>query len=199
MLACASTASMKQDHGEAPERGGEHGSEAGASVAARGRRPDADGDEVPVAGEPSHDGSRPADAAVSSARGVQAHGPGVALEGDGVAPVELYQQGLGEEGLDGVGGVGIPKQAAADGQGGRDGAEAPRGDPERGGVEDDQRSRGVDERHDQAAKQPSSQAAKRIKAMACGYRNRERFRNALLFHLGGLDLYPRPASTHAES
>jgi transposase len=30
----------------------------------------------------------------------------------------------------------------------------------------------------------------RIKAMACGYRNRERFRRAILFHLGGLDLMP---------
>jgi len=30
----------------------------------------------------------------------------------------------------------------------------------------------------------------KIKAQACGYRNRERFRNAIYFHLGGLDLYP---------
>ena len=29
-----------------------------------------------------------------------------------------------------------------------------------------------------------------IKRKACGYRNRERFRNAIYFHLGGLDLYP---------
>ena len=40
---------------------------------------------------------------------------------------------------------------------------------------------------------------KRIKTMACGYRNRDRFRNAILFHLGGLDLYPRVASTHTDS
>jgi hypothetical protein len=26
--------------------------------------------------------------------------------------------------------------------------------------------------------------------MACGYRNRANFRNAIYFHLGGLDLYP---------
>jgi transposase len=32
-----------------------------------------------------------------------------------------------------------------------------------------------------------------IKRMACGFRNRERFKNAIYFHLGGLDLYP---STH---
>jgi transposase len=30
----------------------------------------------------------------------------------------------------------------------------------------------------------------KIKARACGFRNRERFRNAIYFHLGGLDLYP---------
>jgi len=30
----------------------------------------------------------------------------------------------------------------------------------------------------------------RIKKMSCGFRNRERFRQAILFHLGGLDLYP---------
>jgi len=32
----------------------------------------------------------------------------------------------------------------------------------------------------------------RVKAMARGFRTRTRFRNAILFHLGGLDLYPRP-------
>ncbi len=30
----------------------------------------------------------------------------------------------------------------------------------------------------------------RIKRMACGFRNRDRFRNAILFHLGNLDLFP---------
>ncbi len=39
-----------------------------------------------------------------------------------------------------------------------------------------------------------------IKRKACGYRNRERFRNAIYFHLGGLDLYPRIASaTHTNA
>jgi transposase len=39
-----------------------------------------------------------------------------------------------------------------------------------------------------------------IKRKACGYRNRERFRNAIYFHLGGLDLYPealRPTHSNA--
>ncbi len=39
----------------------------------------------------------------------------------------------------------------------------------------------------------------RIKAMACGYRNRDRFRNAILFHLGGLNLYPKAMSAHTSS
>ena len=30
-----------------------------------------------------------------------------------------------------------------------------------------------------------------LKRQACGYRNRRRFRDAIYFHLGGLDLYPR--------
>ena len=37
----------------------------------------------------------------------------------------------------------------------------------------------------------------RIKRNACGFRNRDRFRQAIYFHLGGLDLYPDPLrSTH---
>lgn len=38
----------------------------------------------------------------------------------------------------------------------------------------------------------------RVKKAACGFRNRERFRTAIMFHLGGLDLYPVSA-THTES
>jgi len=34
----------------------------------------------------------------------------------------------------------------------------------------------------------------RIKNMACGFRNRERFRMAILFHLGGLNLMPKTLS-----
>jgi len=36
----------------------------------------------------------------------------------------------------------------------------------------------------------------RVKRMACGFRNRERFRTAIYFHLGGLDLRP---ATHTDS
>ena len=40
----------------------------------------------------------------------------------------------------------------------------------------------------------------RIKRTACGFRNRDRFKNAIMFHLGGLDLYPANAGpTHTTS
>jgi len=40
----------------------------------------------------------------------------------------------------------------------------------------------------------------RIKRAACGFRNRDRFRNAIYFHLGGLDLYPASAGvTHTKA
>ncbi len=39
-----------------------------------------------------------------------------------------------------------------------------------------------------------------IKRMACGYRNRQRFHNAIYFHLGSLDLYPNAlSSTHTNA
>ena len=39
-----------------------------------------------------------------------------------------------------------------------------------------------------------------IKDTACGFRNRERFRNAIYFHCGKLDLYPaRLRPTHTNS
>jgi transposase len=34
-----------------------------------------------------------------------------------------------------------------------------------------------------------------VKLMACGYRNREHYKTAILFHCGGLDLDPRPEAT----
>jgi transposase len=40
----------------------------------------------------------------------------------------------------------------------------------------------------------------RVKSMACGFRNRERFRNAIYFHCGNLDLYPEALrATHTTS
>ena len=51
-----------------------------------------------------------------------------------------------------------------------------------------------------AASESINSKVQRIKRAACGFRNRDRFRNAILFHLGGLDLYPNGASaTHTTS
>jgi len=41
-----------------------------------------------------------------------------------------------------------------------------------------------------AAAESVNAKIQRVKRMACGFRNRERFRNAIYFHLGGLDLLP---------
>jgi transposase len=37
----------------------------------------------------------------------------------------------------------------------------------------------------------------KIKVLARGFRNRGRFKNAIYFHLGGLDLYPEPLRQRA--
>jgi len=38
-----------------------------------------------------------------------------------------------------------------------------------------------------------------LKRAARGYRNRERLRNAIYFHLGGLDLYPDSLAFHTRT
>ena len=38
----------------------------------------------------------------------------------------------------------------------------------------------------------------KIKDLARGFRNRERFRMAIYFHLGGLDLYPAPFTPRSQ-
>lgn len=51
-----------------------------------------------------------------------------------------------------------------------------------------------------AASESVNSKVQRVKRAACGFRSRERFRNAIYFHLGGLDLYPATASaTHTTS
>ncbi|WP_145061522.1 transposase [Engelhardtia mirabilis] len=47
-----------------------------------------------------------------------------------------------------------------------------------------------------AASESINARIQRVKRMASGFRNRERFRNAIYFHLGGLDLDP---ATHTRS
>ena len=43
-----------------------------------------------------------------------------------------------------------------------------------------------------AASESMNSKIQRVKVMARGFRNRARYRNAIYFHCGGLDLYPRP-------
>jgi hypothetical protein len=50
----------------------------------------------------------------------------------------------------------------------------------------------IDRPHEVAASMHAR--IQRIKRMACGSRNRECFRPAIIFHLAGLDLHPRPVS-----
>ena len=51
-----------------------------------------------------------------------------------------------------------------------------------------------------AASESISAKIQLVKRAACGSRNRERFRNAILFHLGGRDLFPASASaSHTSS
>ena len=51
-----------------------------------------------------------------------------------------------------------------------------------------------------AASESINSKVQRIKRSACGFRNRERFRNAIMFHLGGLDLYPEAVpATHTKA
>jgi transposase len=45
-----------------------------------------------------------------------------------------------------------------------------------------------------AASEATNSRIQWVKRLACGFRNRERFKMAIYFHLGGLDLYPRPVS-----
>lgn len=42
-----------------------------------------------------------------------------------------------------------------------------------------------------AASESINAVIQKIKSRACGFRNRERFRRAILFHLGGLDMMPK--------
>ena len=51
-----------------------------------------------------------------------------------------------------------------------------------------------------AASESVNAKVQRVKRAACGFRNRGRFRNAILFHFGGLSLYPAGVSaTHTTS
>jgi transposase len=48
-----------------------------------------------------------------------------------------------------------------------------------------------------AAAESMNSKIQKLKVLARGFRNRERFRHAILFHLGGLDLYPEPLTARS--
>ena len=50
-----------------------------------------------------------------------------------------------------------------------------------------------------AGSEATAAKVQRIKRRACGFRNMDRFVNAILFHLGGLDLYHEVLGTHTKS
>jgi transposase len=50
-----------------------------------------------------------------------------------------------------------------------------------------------------AAAESMNAGIQRIKPMACGYRSRERFRNAVLFHLRGAGPLSAGASAHTKA
>ena len=66
---------------------------------------------------------------------------------------------------------------------------------DRGGPHAEATSRGRPRLHsapcDQCPGRGINSKIETIKKMACGFRNREHFRTAILFHCGGLDLYPK--------
>ena len=47
-----------------------------------------------------------------------------------------------------------------------------------------------------AAVEGKNASIQRIKCRACGFRNKERFRRSILFHLGGLDMHPEGSSPY---
>ena len=92
-----------------------------------------------------------------------------------------------------VGGTRLAEQARADGARGADDQDTSPLDSDSGNLH------AVVLRTTNAAPESMNARVQRIKRMTCGYRNRERFRNAILFQLGGLDLIPRLDSTHTIS
>lgn len=103
-----------------------------------------------MAGESRLDASRVTVAAPAAQGCVPSHRPGVGAKGDGLEALGLRERRLGEEGVAVLGRACVVQQARAAGACGADGQEAPRGHPERGDAEGDERGGGVDERADPA-------------------------------------------------
>lgn len=104
----------------------------------------------------------------------------------------LRQRRPGAEGVARVDGARVAQQARADGARGGDDPDAPPRSP------DCRILNAVALRTTNAAAEAMNARIQRIKRMACGCRNRGRFQNAILFHLGGLDLYPKSVLAHTK-
>lgn len=70
------------------------------------------------------------------------------------------------------------------------GATLPTGADEKSGENDQDQSLGHHECHCAGHAESTNSRIQRIKSRACGFRNRERFRNAIYCHCGGLDFLP---------
>ena len=124
-------------------------------------------------------------AATAAQGGSHAHGPCMGAEKAGVELVGLREHRLGAIGITRMGGACVKEQAGSRGACGRIVRAHLDGIPY-----------AVALGATNVATDSMNPRIWRIKAMACEYRNRERFRNAILCHFGGLNLYPRPVSAH---
>ena len=117
--------------------------------------------------------------------------PRLGDQGDRDEAVALPIADVGREGVEGVDPLGATQQARADAE------SRPHGrSPISRGI-----LNAIVTGATNAAAESINAKIQRMKRMACGFRNRARFRNAIYFHLGGLDLLPGNASevTHTNS
>ncbi len=97
-------------------------------------------------------------------------------------PVGLCQPHVGREGLEALTGEGDPLPMGAGQEGRPNDQDAPVGHPQRHHSARQQR---------RCQKHQCSHQADQVRSR--GFRNKDRFRNAIYFHLGDLDLYPEAA------
>ena len=101
------------------------------------------------------------------------------LQGTCDDAVEVPLSRVGAQGVAGVVPVGDPVSSGAGQAGSADGQASSGRDRDGGGARGEQRAGGVDQR-----------GGAEVEVRSARLRNRQRFRNAIYFHLGGLDLYP---------
>ena len=174
--------------GQAPRRRGGQGAARGAPGAREGGKRNPHGVEVPVAEGPRAKDA-PGEAGVrQAARRHAAHGRGLGAEGSGSEPLALQEPDLGDRRMEPVARLGVALPPGPGRQSRPHGPRAPLGHRQRRDLRCDQRTR---RRHQQPDQDDQG-------ARSRGFRNQERFANAIYFHLGGLDLYP-DGLTHDQS